>query len=132
MLHYSRQTLLLPFTVRGLTQGSRVQPIRLHMRPNFLRCELKLNEVAPVLLAGGRLKKKKSFLFFFFLSPLPRLWLIIKSYFLAHSRKSTTLSRSLSLPACLHLLQSMVCTLHVHNLAAHAARTKKVNKADTI
>ena len=46
-----------------------MRPIRLHMRPNFLRCELKFNEVAPVLLAGGRVKKKVVF-FCFLLSAL--------------------------------------------------------------
>lgn len=46
-------------------QGSRVRPIRSHMRPNFLRCELKFNEVAPVLLAGGRADMKRSIVDYF-------------------------------------------------------------------
>ena len=52
-------------TAVSCPQGSRVRPI------HFLRCELKCNEFAPVLLAGGRVKKK---VFCFVFSPHSRVY----------------------------------------------------------
>ena len=77
------------------------------MRPNFLRCELKFNEVAPVLLAGGRVKKKKTF-FFSSHGYVSALMVVVDNKILLSGsflRVLSLLSLSLPVSACLS-----VCT----------------------
>ena len=97
------------------------------MRPNFLRCELKLNEVAPVLLAGGRLKKKKN-VFVFFLSLSTPAVVVDNKIVLSGSFPQVHYSLSLPVSACLS-----VCTFYslwsAHYTCTVLLRTQHAQKS---
>ena len=117
------------------TQGSRVRPIRSHMRPNFLRCELKLNEVAPVLLAGGRLKKKY-FIFYFFLSPavvVDNKIVLSGSFLRVHYSLSLPVSACLSVCTFYSLWSAhYTCTVLLHTQHVQKSKQSRYNMKRSI